>query len=182
MTAPLRLDDRAVLTVLGADAVAFLQGLLTNDVASAEEGEARFAALLSPQGKILADLFAVRRSDGFWLDAPKALASDLAKRLGFYKLRAKVAIADVSDSFAVTALGAPPDAAAVYPDPRAAGLGLRAIIALADAASLPNDRAAYDSLRIALGVPEGGLDFAYGDSFPHDVNMDLLHGVDFAKG
>jgi tRNA-modifying protein YgfZ len=182
MNAPFRLDDRAVLTVLGDDAVAFLQGLLTNDVASAQEGEARFAALLSPQGKILADMIAVRRADGFWLDVPKALASDLAKRLGFYKLRAKVAIADVSDAYSVTALGAPPHAAAVYADPRAAGLGERAIVARADSASPRSDRTAYDSLRIALGVPEGGVDFAYGDSFPHDVNMDLLHGVDFAKG
>ena len=182
MTSPIRLDDRAVLTALGPDAVGFLQGLLTNDVASAQEGEARFAALLTPQGKILADMIAVRRIDGFWLDVPKALAADLAKRLGFYKLRAKVAIADVSDSFAVTALGAPLHAAAVYADPRAAALGERAIVARADAAGLPSERADYDSLRIASGVPEGGVDFTYGESFPHDVNMDLFHGVDFAKG
>ena len=182
MTSPFRLDDRAVLTALGADSVGFLQGLLTNDVAGAQEGEARFAALLSPQGKIIADMFAVRRIDGFWLDVPKALAADLAKRLGFYKLRAKVAIADVSDAYSVTALGAPLHAAAIYADPREAGLGRRAIVARADAASLSADRTAYDALRIARCVPEGGVDFAYGDSFPHDVNMDLLHGVDFAKG
>ena len=96
MTDPIRLDDRAVLTVLGPDAAGFLQGLLTNDVATATIGEARFAALLSPQGKILADFFAVRRADGFWLDVPQALAADLAKRLGFYKLRAKVVVADAS--------------------------------------------------------------------------------------
>ena len=182
MNDPIRLDDRAVLTALGADAVGFLQGLLTNDVASAKEGEARFAALLSPQGKILADFFAVRRADGFWLDVPKALAADLAKRLGFYKLRAKVAITDVSDAFAVTVLGATAEAAAIYSDPRAPGLGLRAVVPRAGAAALLSDRAAYDALRIGLGVPEGGVDFAYADAFPHDVNMDLLHGVDFAKG
>ena len=182
MNDPIRLDDRAALTVLGPDASAFLQGLLTNDVQSAKEGEARFAALLSPQGKILVDFFAVRRADGFWLDVPKALAGELAKRLGFYKLRAKVTIADVSDGFAVAALGPPSGAIAVFADPRASGLGARAIVPREFADALPSERAAYDALRITLGVPEGGVDFAYGDAFPHDVNMDLLHGVDFAKG
>ena len=116
------------------------------------------------------------------LDVPQALAADLAKRLGFYKLRAKVVIADVSDAFAVAALGGPAHAAAVYADPRAPGLGMRAIVPREAAAALPSDRVAYDALRIALGAPEGGVDFAYGDAFPHDVNMDILHGVDFAKG
>jgi folate-binding protein YgfZ len=44
------------------------------------------------------------------------------------------------------------------------------------------DAAEYEAHRIALGVPRGGLDFIYGDAFPHETDMDQLHGVDFEKG
>ena len=101
------LEDRGVLSVSGADATSFLQGLLTNDVERLEPGEARYAALLTPQGKILFDMIVVRALDGeepsYLIDCAAAQAADLAKRLGFYKLRAKVAIADVSADRAVVA-------------------------------------------------------------------------------
>ncbi len=101
------LEDRGVLSVSGEDATTFLQGLLTNDVERLAPSEARYAALLTPQGKILFDMIVVRMAGGeapsYLIDCTAAQAADLAKRLGFYKLRAKVAIADVSADHAVAA-------------------------------------------------------------------------------
>jgi folate-binding protein YgfZ len=182
------LADRGVVRVEGADASDFLQGMLTNDVARLAAGEARYAALLTPQGKILFD-FIVARAPGepavFLIDCPAALAGDLAKRLAIYKLRAKVAIADDSAALGVVAdWGDGPIAAGlVYVDPRAAGLGRRAILARGQAQALGvAGLETYEALRIHLGAPKGGVDFPYGDAFPHDADMDLFNGVDFAKG
>jgi hypothetical protein len=184
------LDDRGVISVSGADAAGFLQGLLTNDVERLEPGEARYAALLTPQGKILFDMIVVRAGGdepSYLIDCAAAQAADLTKRLGFYKLRAKVAIADESASRAVAAFweAEPPkiDGGLLYADPRDPRLGFRAILPRATAAAIGSEHASeYEGLRIAVGAPKGGLDFAYGDAFPHDANFDLLHGVDFDKG
>jgi folate-binding protein YgfZ len=172
------LKDRGVARVAGPDAAGFLHGLVTNDIEGLALGGVRYAALLTPQGKILFDFLVFRLGpDEFRLDAPADKIADLVKRLGFYKLRAKVEIADVSQDFAVVAGGQ--GAAA---DPRDPGLGGRGIVARADVSEDGGARAAYEARRIGLGVPQGGLDFAYGDAFPHDANMDLVNGVDFAKG
>jgi len=184
------LADRGVVRVEGEDAPGFLQGLLTNDLVGLAAGAARYAALLTPQGKILFDFLVLRALGApptFLLDCPGALAADLARRLTIYKLRAKVAISDASADFGIVADwgGAidPPAGAHVYADPRAAALGRRAILPRAAAeaigeAALP----AYEALRIGVGAPTGGVDFAYGDAFPHDADMDLFNGVDFRKG
>ncbi|MBV9288873.1 MAG: folate-binding protein YgfZ [Hyphomicrobiales bacterium] len=185
------LSDRAVLRVSGEDAASFLQGLLTNDVEKLAPGEACYAALLTPQGKILFDMLVVRvpaaGGAAFLIDCAAAQAADLAKRLGFYKLRARVAIADESATQAVVAgwdwepAGAP--GVLVYADPRERGLGWRAILTRAEAAALAGDgETSYEARRIAAGVPKGGIDFLYGDAFPQDANFDLLHGLDFDKG
>ncbi len=185
------LEDRGVVRVSGADATGFLQGLLTNDVERLGPGEARYAALLSPQAKILFDMIVVREPGGdvpaYCLDCAAAQAADLAKRLGFYKLRAKAAIADESAGRAVVAFwGGEPEHASgwlVYADPRNSRLGWRAILPRADAAAIGSEHVdMYEELRIGVGAPKGGLDFAYGDAFPHDANFDLLNGVDFDKG
>jgi tRNA-modifying protein YgfZ len=186
------LEDRGVVSVAGADAASFLQGLLTNDVERLEPSEARYAALLTPQGKILFDMIVVRAPDAdgapaYLLDCAASQAPDLAKRLGFYKLRARVAVADVSTSRAVVAFwGGDPatiESGLLYADPRDPRLGWRAIMPRADAPAIGSEHAdVYEGLRIGLGAPKGGLDFAYGDAFPHDANLDLLHGVDFEKG
>jgi hypothetical protein len=184
------LPDRGVVRVEGEDAPDFLQGMLTNDVVGLAAGEARYAALLTPQGKILFDFLALRASAAppvFLLDCPMALAADLAKRLSIYKLRAKVALSDASAGFGVVADwgGAAdlPAGAFAYADPRATALGRRAILPRAAAEAL-GDAAlpAYEALRIGVGAPSGGVDFAYGDAFPHDADMDLFNGVDFRKG
>jgi folate-binding protein YgfZ len=173
-----RLDDRGVVRVAGADAAHFLQNLVTNDVEALEVGQSRFAALLTPQGKILFD-FLIHRSgqDEFLLDVAAEKAAELAKRLSLYRLRAKIEISDESARLAVIVAPAGEPA-----DPRAA-LGARRIGARAQAPEADaRARAEYDALRVASGVPQGGVDFVYGDAFPHDVNMDLLNGVDFKKG
>jgi len=184
------LSDRGVVRVEGEDAPDFLQGLTTNDVLGLSVGEARFAALLAPQGKILFDFFVLRAPGvpaAFLLDCPRALAADLARRLTIYKLRAKVAIRDESAALGVVAdlsgtADLPPEALA-YADPRAVTLGRRAILPRAAAEAIgEGGLAAYEAARIAAGAPKGGVDFAYGDAFPHDADMDLFNGVDFKKG
>ena len=185
------LSDRGVVHVFGADAASLLQGVLTNDVEQLKPHEARYAALLTPQGKILFDFLVVRlpAKEGFdfALDCSATQAADLAKRLGFYKLRAKVTVADESAEHGVVAYwGEPPELAPGafrYADPRNADLGAREILPRARAESLGEaELAEYEALRIAVGVPMGGVDFAYGDTFPHEADMDQLGGVDFTKG
>ena len=183
------LSDRAVVRVSGPAAHGFLQGLITNDIDKAKPGGAIHAGLLTPQGKILFDFFVIPAADGFLLEIAKAKGGELAQRLGFYKLRAQVEIAE-DPSFAVAAAwGAPPrlpDGAIAYADPRLSALGLRILLqAEADARNLGCTIAAedeYHAHRIALGVPEGGRDYAFGDAFPHEAMFDRLAGVDFDKG
>jgi tRNA-modifying protein YgfZ len=185
------LADRGVVSVSGSDSVSFLQGLLTNDVEGLAPGEGRYAALLTPQGKILFDMIVVRAPDAggpvFLIDCSAAQSADLAKRLGFYKLRAKVAIADESPARAVAAFWGgepePIEGSLVYADPRDPRLGWRAILPRPAADALGSEHVnEYEGLRIGVVAPKGGADFAYGDAFPQDVNLDLLHGVDFDKG
>ncbi len=184
------LGDRSVLKITG-EAEGFLHRLVTNSVLKIAPGEARYAALLSPQGKLLFDFFIVPLPEGaaagYYLDCAKDQADDLGKRLTFHKLRAKIAIENVSHRLGVAAFwGALPQEIAdgtLYKDPRALHMGFRLIAPHALLTKIaPKDEAAYEAHRIALGVPKGGLDFPYGDAFPHDANLDALHGVDFDKG
>ncbi|MFC4173510.1 YgfZ/GcvT domain-containing protein [Microvirga sp. GCM10011540] len=185
------LADRGVVRVSGADAKTFLDGLVTCDLDRVSPEAARLGALLTPQGKILFDFIVFQAPDaiegGYYLDVLKVHAPGLAKRLGFYKLRAKVTIQDLSGSLAVVAGWDAPrpedEAGLVAEDPRLPALGWRAIVAAEDAAEFAQDPAErYHAHRIALGVPEGGRDFLFGDAFPHEALMDQLHGVDFDKG
>ena len=189
------LPDRGVLKVAGLDARKFLNGLVTADMGKVTPSQPGFAALLTPQGKIIVDFIVAdsdsANGDDFYLDCPRALAAALVERLGFYKLRTKVVVEDVSDFAVVMAIWdgpAPAHWGVCYPDPRLPELGLRCIspphpgdAAAAFGAELV-DAAAYEAHRIGLGVPAGGLDFVYGDAFPHEADMDQLHGVDFQKG
>jgi hypothetical protein len=190
------LPDRGVITVIGDDARKFLHGLVTADMLELTPRMARFCALLTPQGKIIADFFVAEappaEGGGFFLDVPRALAAMLIERLNLYKLRAKVLIEDLTEVLGVLAVwdGTPPAKYGLsYADPRLPALGARAMIppprAAEAAAELGADIVAaedYEAHRIALGVPRGGVDFAYGNAFPHEADMDQLGGVDFAKG
>jgi len=194
------LPDRGVIKVGGEDARSFLNGLVTTDVTLVRPGLGRFGALLTPQGKIITDFLVTEapagHGGGFLIDAPRALAPGLATKLGFYKLRAKVTVENLTGSLTgslgVMAVwdGEPstkPDL--TFADPRDDALGWRILIPAELAQKVTDligaelvDSAAYDAHRIATGVPRGGLDFMYGDAFPHETNMDRLHGVDFDKG
>jgi folate-binding protein YgfZ len=190
------LPDRGVIKVAGEDARNFLNGLVTTDIALVQPGLGRFGALLTPQGKITVDFLITEapagHGGGLLLDCPRALAQTLADKLGFYKLRAKVAVENLSDSLGVLAAwdGEPaikPDLA--FADPRRENFGWRVLVpeelapkvAALIGADLV-DSTAYEARRIACGVPRGGVDFMYSDAFPHETNMDRLRGVDFDKG
>jgi folate-binding protein YgfZ len=190
------LNDRGVIKVGGEDARDFLNGLVTTDVSLVRPGLGRFGALLTPQGKITADFLITEapagHGGGFLIDAPRALAQALTDKLGFYKLRAKVTVENLSDSLGVLAVwdGEPamkPDL--TFADPRSDALGWRILIPeelkqkVADLVGADLvDSEAYEVHRVTNGAPRGGLDFMYGDAFPHETNMDRLNGVDFDKG
>ena len=185
------LPDRGIVHVGGDDATSFLQGLVTSDVEKLGPGQARFGALLSPQGKILFDFIIVaapdRRGGGFLLDTPRALVPDLARRLGFYKLRAKLTIEDLSETIAVAVRWGGHTARhhdeIAFMDPRFKAMGERIIAERAPIEAFGVESFdIYHAHRIRHGVPEGGKDFIYGDAFPHEADMDQLNGVDFAKG
>lgn len=183
------LSDRAVVSLRGGGASAFLDRLVTCDVGPISPGHAGFGALLSPQGKILADfVLHAPNSEGepeFLFDVAGTCASELMRRLSLYRLRAKLVIEDRTSSRSVVVgwSGAPrPEGAfASAPDPRLPDLGWRAVVP--HGAELPGGGAeAYHAHRIGLGVPEAGRDFPFGDAFPHEAMMDQLGGVDFGKG
>ena len=159
-------------------------------------GQPRFGALLTPQGKIIVDFFVVEAvpedGGGFFLDCPKALVQPLVEKLIFYRLRAKIAIEDLSEKLGVMAYwggSAESEYGLCYTDPRLPGLGMRIIVppnlaaeTAADLGAALVDADVYDAHRIALGVPRGGQDFTYLDAFPHEADMDQFAGVDFDKG
>ena len=185
------LVDRGVIRVSGADARGFLQGLLTSDIDAVTPARAGYGALLTPQGKIISDCFVVAIPDedggGFLLDAPLLQTQDLMKRLKLYKLRAMVALDDLTAASAVIAssdgAALPEEAGLVYADPRLPALGQRAITDREDVATVaPADMDDYHARRIGLGIPDGGRDFIYGDAFPHEALLDQTGGVSFRKG
>jgi tRNA-modifying protein YgfZ len=189
------LPDRGMVRVAGEDAEKLLQGVITNDMDLLATQPAIHAALLTPQGKILFEFFVAKAGkDSFLLETGANEAAGLAKRLAMYRLRAKVTIEDVSAEYRVLAFwGASPHSPGEtagtmsFPDPRLPDLGLRILAeAKLDVVSASNGMDAtaeeYHAHRIALGVPEGGKDYALGDTFPHEADLDQLNGVSFTKG
>jgi hypothetical protein len=184
------LTDRGVIKVAG-EAEAFLHKLVTNSLLDIAPGTARYSGLLSPQGKLLFDFIIVPLPEGaaagYYFDCVKAQAADLAKRINFHKMRAKITVDDVSDQFGVAAFWGQEVPAGtegtIYKDPRAEDMGYRVIAPHAVLAKLVTPQeAAYEAHRIEAGVPKGGIDFPYGDTFVHDANLDAMNGVDFKKG
>ncbi|MGA9125924.1 MAG: folate-binding protein [Pseudolabrys sp.] len=190
------LPDRGVVKVVGDDARRFLNGLVTNDMTHVTPGQPRFAALLTPQGKIIVDFIIAEAppedGSGFFLDCPRALALTLVEKLNFYKLRAKLICEDLSEALGVMAVWdgtADSEYGLSYPDPRLPALGSRVMLpphlaaeAAADLSATLVNADTYEVHRIALAIPRGGMDFMYGDTFPHEADMDQLGGVDFDKG
>ncbi len=199
------LDDRGILAVSGPDRRPFLQGLVSNDVDKVSPTAARYAALLTAQGKYLHDFIMVEAGESIWLDAEAARLGDLKRRLSMYRLRAKVML-DERSEFCVAAifgadtpaaLGLSSDPGAARPfgsgvafvDPRLAALGARAILPresaralLADAGFAEAGFDSYDRLRLSLGIPDGSRDLVLEKSILLESGFDELNGVDWQKG
>ncbi len=174
------LPSRAVIAASGPDWRDFLQGLLTQDVESLAPGEIRFAAMLTPQGRLLYDLFLLGREDGCLIDVAAGHRPALLHRLRMYRLRAKVELAD-SDATVAALWGtdaAPPGWSL---DPRAPGLGWRGYPGERPAGAAAATEADCDAHRLALGLP-GPADWGHDKAYPIEANFDLLGGIDFKKG
>lgn len=172
------LNDRALIHVSGTGAMDFLQNLITPDLESLPAGEARAAALLTPQGKIMFEFLIWRSGEGFVLETGLDQKDALLRRLTMYKLRAPVDLkAGETEGVSVFWDENAPNGA--IKDSRFAKAGI-------DLYRLPgttsSDAAAYDALRIANGIVVAGADYALNDAFPHDVLMDVNDGVSFRKG
>ncbi|MFY8208556.1 MAG: YgfZ/GcvT domain-containing protein [Caulobacter sp.] len=178
MTAPrlARLASRAVIAVSGPDWRSFLQGLLTQDVETLAAGELRFAGLLTPQGKLLYDLFVAGTEDGALLDVAAAHRDAILTRLTMYRLRAKVDLT-ASDRPVIAVFGGEAPGGGLYADPRLPALGARAY----DDRTTDADEDAYEAYRLALGAP-GPADWGSETTYPIEANFDLLAGIDFKKG
>lgn len=170
MTNPVLLPHRSVISVSGADAETFLNGIVTVSTLGMRTGAFRYGALLTPQGKVISDMLLTREADAILIDCAEAAAPAVVKRLTLMKLRAAVVIAPRPD------LGV--NAFTGSPDPRSPSAPHRSIGPRATA----EDTDAYHAARIGAGLPEQGVDFVAEEIFPADINMDLAGGVDFKKG
>lgn len=166
------MSKRKILRLSGGDRVGFLQNLVTNDVSGLEEGLV-WTALLTPQGKYLADFFLVPEGESILIDVANILAGDLFKRLSMYRLRADVAIEETNISVSQGVDEKPENA---FWDPRCNALGWRLYGDVESA--LPN----WTALRIAHLVPESGIELVPNESYPLEMNFENLNGVDFKKG
>jgi folate-binding protein YgfZ len=199
------LDDRGVLAVSGADRRSFLQGLVSNDVEKVGPAQARFAALLTAQGKYLHDFMMIEFDEALWLEAEAGRLGGLRRRLSIYRLRAKVeldeqpelAVAVVFGEGALAAMGLseapgvarPFGSGVAFVDPRLPALGARCILpsidirpALEGIGLAESGFPAYDRLRIELGIPDGGRDLVPEKSILLEAGFDELNGVDWQKG
>jgi len=178
------LPGRGVLALTGADRVGFLNGLVSNDVAQAAPGRAVWAALLTPQGKWLADFFVLADGERLLLDCERGQIGMLAPRLSRYRLRAKVSVVDRSSELSVgVAWDGDPEPAAgaiTAPDPRLPEAGWRMI-----ASELPSATAspeAWDAHRLCLGLPDGSRDMEAEKTVLLEAGFDELNGISWTKG
>jgi folate-binding protein YgfZ len=188
------LPHRSVIAVSGPDRIEFLQGLISNDTTKAAPGRAIWAALLTPQGRFLNDMFvADAGNETLLLETERERAAGLARKLSLYKLRSKVTIEDRAAAWEVAVVfgdGAdtilPIEGAIAFVDPRLPELGVR-VLAPADAmaVSLKLPKASfysYESLRLKLGVPDGSRDLPVEKALLLESGFDELHGIDWNKG
>jgi folate-binding protein YgfZ len=179
------LPDRGVLEVAGEDRVSFLQGLVTQDVTLAAPGRAVFAALLTPQGRWLADFLIFAEDERFLLDVARSALGDLLTRLSRYRLRARVRFAELTASYHVYAVWGEdgpliPAGACVAPDPRHPELGLRILSPEPLAVTAPFE--VWDAHRLALGIPEGVADLEAGETLLLEARYDELGAISWDKG
>lgn len=167
--------DRRVFAVTGRDALTFLQGMVSNDVLPLGKGDGIvWAALLTPQGKYLADFLLVATAGRLLLDIKDSIADATIRRLSMYRLRADVQFT-ATDLVVTRGLSEPP--ATALPDPRHAALGWRAYGAAGHAPQID-----WDAIRVAHVIPETGIELIPDDSYLLESGFERLHGVDFRKG
>jgi folate-binding protein YgfZ len=184
------LTDRRLLSISGSEAIAFLQGLITQDASQLEQGQPVYAALLTPQGRYLHDFFIYPVSDALWLDVHKDRLADLMARLRLYKLRSDVQLEALSEEIGVSAVWGQEDApqhAQCFADPRWPAMGWRAVGYMEQRAQWLEGyeevgEAAYALHRLQQGVPDGVRDMQIERSLMLESNMDALHAVSFTKG
>ncbi|MAP95906.1 MAG: hypothetical protein CMK07_13230, partial [Ponticaulis sp.] len=185
-TGSFHLSHRQILTLTGSDTLEFLNRILTCQLNGLKSGEGRYGALLTPQGKILTDVFILTDDNSVYLDLPASMIEDIQKRLTLLKLRAKIEIVASPDlGVFQSATNDVPNQVAVMQDERHPIPTYR-IIAPAeladdnwpDALTSPE----YQAARFSAAIPEYGLDYNASEVFPSDVNLDILDGVDYHKG
>ncbi len=164
---------RRILQVSGEDRVKFLQGLVTNDVKRLNVAGILYAAMLTPQGKYLADFFLVERPGAILIDVAEGLADALSQRLAMYRLRADI---EIGESGLQVMRGTGPAPEGALGDPRLAVLGWRLYGARGG-----DDGSDWDALRVAHVVPESGIELRP-DSYILEMGFERLNGVDFRKG
>ncbi len=186
---PIFMKERAVVDVYGPDARSYLHSLVTNDIMKLAPRQTCWAALLTPQGKILFDFFVLALvTDGeeshFLLDVSASQRDALVNRMNMYRLRRKVEITPREDLVVGVDLAPAeaPDGAVVYADPRFADFGTRAFLPVAAAEALSDDASAWHARRIRLGLPDSDRDIGTQKLFPHEADFDCLNGVSFSKG
>ncbi|MDP3488522.1 MAG: folate-binding protein YgfZ [Phenylobacterium sp.] len=176
-----RLDSRSLIALGGPDWRDFLHNLISQNVETLAVGEIRFGALLTPQGKVLYDLFVVGREDGCWLDVAAEHRDAILQRLMIYRLRAKVTIAAEEAPVTVLFGGGPAPGEGWLADPRLPDLGWRGYGLPAPQGLIEGGEADYAAFSRSLGVP-GPADWGVEQTYPIEANFDLLDGIDFKKG
>ena len=178
---PVYLPARSVLRAAGDDAGPFLDALVTNDVSAADGERSVYAALLSPQGKVITDMIAHRAPDGaLLLDIPRERAADLLRRLTMYRLRRRIDLDDVTATLAVVVRTH--GQSSRTPDPRSPDGAFGARFIAASPPTDPDPLTDYETLRIAAGVPDPAVDAGVEEVFALEALLEELHGVDFQKG
>ncbi|SNY92466.1 hypothetical protein SAMN04515647_2740 [Cohaesibacter sp. ES.047] len=173
-----RLADRTLVLMSGSEVEPLLQRLITTDLDDLEMGKAGYGALLTPQGKIIMDFLVARKPEGFLFDLASSSADEFVKKMTLYRMRSDVTI-DKLDAAVGLSFTDHPDAVA---DPRSELLGYRLRGEPGAFAVDEAMQAEYEARRVRAVVADSGKDFSPGDVFPHDINMDCLEGLDFAKG
>jgi tRNA-modifying protein YgfZ len=173
---PFKLENRIIIKVSGEDRIAFLQGLVTNDVSQLSP---MYSALLTPQGKYLFDFFIIPQPDHLLIDCEESKSQQLISKLKLYKLRSKVELS-IDDTHDIVLSDTPIEALISYLDPRDTRLGYRIIMPSPSSYSPDSDQ--YLNLRLEYCIPEGDTDLFQDKSIPMECRLDDLHGINWTKG